>query len=139
MREKERCRDTGRETGSLRGAWCGTQSQDHGITTWAKGRRSTTEPLRHPNHSYIYSYFYIYSYVSCIVPFLLLLMTLYNHNWKIFQGVDIIIFPVLFLLLWGYVFINCENFFKKQIFIFWNILWESNFWLTYISVCSKRI
>ena len=51
-------RDTQRETetqaegevGSLREAGCGTQSQDPGITTWAEGRCSTTEPLRSPWH-----------------------------------------------------------------------------------------
>ena len=32
------------EVGSLQGAQWGTQSQDPGITPWAKGRRSTTEP-----------------------------------------------------------------------------------------------
>ena len=32
------------EAGSLGGSWCGTQSQDSGIQTWAKGRSSTTEP-----------------------------------------------------------------------------------------------
>ena len=35
------------EAGSLWGPWCRTWSQDSGITTWAEGRRSTTEPLRH--------------------------------------------------------------------------------------------
>ena len=30
------------------GARCGTQSQDPGTTTWAKGRRKTSEALRHP-------------------------------------------------------------------------------------------
>ena len=36
------------EAGSLQGAWCGTWSQDPRITTWAKGRLSTTEPPRYP-------------------------------------------------------------------------------------------
>ena len=39
------------ETGSLQGAWCGTRSHYPGITPWAKGRRSTTEPPRRPNTS----------------------------------------------------------------------------------------
>ena len=47
MRERERGRDTGRERSRLHaGARCGTRSQDPGITTWAKGRCSTTEPPR---------------------------------------------------------------------------------------------
>ena len=41
-------KDTQREEGSPQGAWCGTRSQDPGTTTWAKGRRSTTEPPRCP-------------------------------------------------------------------------------------------
>ena len=32
------------EAGSMQGAQCGTRSQDPRITSWAKGRRSTTEP-----------------------------------------------------------------------------------------------
>ena len=36
------------EAGSTQGARCGTWSQDPGITTWAKGRGSTTEPPRRP-------------------------------------------------------------------------------------------
>ena len=31
------------EAGSLQGAWCGTQSQDPGITPWTEGRCSTTK------------------------------------------------------------------------------------------------
>ena len=31
-----------------RGAWCGAQSQDSGITPWSEGRRLTTEPPRRP-------------------------------------------------------------------------------------------
>ncbi|XP_048961070.1 cilia- and flagella-associated protein 299 isoform X13 [Canis lupus baileyi] len=43
----ERGRDTGRgRSSSPWGARCGTQSQDPGIMTRAKGRRSTTEPPR---------------------------------------------------------------------------------------------
>ena len=34
--------------GSLWGAWCGTRSRDSEIMTWAKGKQSTTEPLRRP-------------------------------------------------------------------------------------------
>ena len=45
-RHTERGRNTGREAGSLRGAQCGTWSQDPWIMTWAKGRWSTTEPPR---------------------------------------------------------------------------------------------
>ena len=37
------------EVGSLQGAGCGTQTQDPGITTQAKGRYSTSEPPRGPN------------------------------------------------------------------------------------------
>ena len=36
------------EAGSLQEAWCRTQSQDPGITTWAQARCSTTEPPRCP-------------------------------------------------------------------------------------------
>ena len=36
------------EAGSLQGARCGTRSQGPGITTWAKGRCSTTETPRCP-------------------------------------------------------------------------------------------
>ena len=43
---KEAETQTEGEAGSLRRAWCRTQSQDPGITTWTKGRCSTTEPLR---------------------------------------------------------------------------------------------
>ena len=32
------------EAGSMQGAWCGTWSQDPGVTPWAGGRRSTAEP-----------------------------------------------------------------------------------------------
>ena len=42
------------EAGSLRGACCGTRSQDPGITTQAKGRRSTAEPPRRPS-SWVFS------------------------------------------------------------------------------------
>ena len=38
-----------REAGSMQRARCGTQSWDSGITPWAKGRCSTTEPPRHPS------------------------------------------------------------------------------------------
>ena len=48
MRDPEREAETQAEgeAGSLQGAWCGTQSRDHRITPWAKGRRATTEPPR---------------------------------------------------------------------------------------------
>ena len=36
------------EAGSLQGARCGTRSRDPGITPWAEGRHSTTEPPRRP-------------------------------------------------------------------------------------------
>ena len=36
------------EAGSLRGARCGSWSQDPRIMPWAKGRRSTIESPRHP-------------------------------------------------------------------------------------------
>ena len=42
------------EADSLWGAWCGTQSQDPRIMTWAKGRCSTTEPPRCPCFLYFY-------------------------------------------------------------------------------------
>ena len=37
--------------GSLQEAWCRTQSQDSGITTWVKGRCSTTESPRCPSNT----------------------------------------------------------------------------------------
>ena len=46
--EKETETQAEGEVGSLRGARRGTQSQDPGITPWAKGRRSTAEPPRGP-------------------------------------------------------------------------------------------
>ena len=54
MRDTERGAEAGTQTGSLRGAQCGTPSQDSRIMTWAKGRCSTTEPPRHPSLSNIY-------------------------------------------------------------------------------------
>ena len=46
--QRERGRDTGRGKSRLQQeAWCGTQSQESGITPWAKSRRSTAEPPRH--------------------------------------------------------------------------------------------
>ena len=39
------------EAGFPQGAWCETQSQDPGITIWAKGRHSATEPPRRPSAS----------------------------------------------------------------------------------------
>ena len=44
--EKETETEAEGEAGSMWGAWCGTWSQDSGITPWA--RCSTTEPTRHP-------------------------------------------------------------------------------------------
>ena len=47
-REKERGRDTGRGRSRLHaGGRCGTASWDSRIMPWAKGRCSTTKPLRH--------------------------------------------------------------------------------------------
>ena len=50
MRDTEREAETQAEgeAGSLQGAQRGTQSQDPGIMTWAKGRRSTAETPRWP-------------------------------------------------------------------------------------------
>ena len=51
QRERERQRHRQRaegEAGSMQGARCGTPSQDSGITPWAEGRHSTTEPPRRP-------------------------------------------------------------------------------------------
>ena len=36
------------EAGSMQGAGCGTQSRDPGVTAWAGGRCSTTEPPKCP-------------------------------------------------------------------------------------------
>ena len=55
----ERHRERGAETqaegeaGSLRGAPCGTRSQDPGVTPWAKGRHSTTDPSRCPENGHL--------------------------------------------------------------------------------------
>ena len=48
MTHREKQRHRGREAGSLWGAWCGIQFQDPRITTWDKGRCSTTKPPRCP-------------------------------------------------------------------------------------------
>ena len=49
IHERHRERDTGKgEADSMQGARYGTWSQDSRIMLWAKGRRSTTEPPRHP-------------------------------------------------------------------------------------------
>ena len=45
--ERQRTKAEG-ETVSLQGARCRTRSQDPGITLWAKSKRSTAEPPRHP-------------------------------------------------------------------------------------------
>ena len=50
-RDPQREAETQTERGeacSMQGAQCGTRSQDPGITLWAKGRCSTTEPPRWP-------------------------------------------------------------------------------------------
>ena len=48
-RHREKGRDMAEgEAGSLRGTGCGTQFQDPGTMTWAKGSHSTTEPPRYP-------------------------------------------------------------------------------------------
>ena len=53
LRDTERGAETQAEgeAGSPGGPQCGTQSQDPGIATWAKGRCSTTEPPRCPHAS----------------------------------------------------------------------------------------
>ena len=48
MRDREAETHAEREAGSMQGPGCGTRSLDPGIMTWAKGRRSTAEPLRCP-------------------------------------------------------------------------------------------
>ena len=61
MRDTERGKDTGRGRSRLpTEAQCRTWSQDPGITPWAKGRCSTTEPPRHP-HTHYLCLFPIYS------------------------------------------------------------------------------
>ena len=52
QREREAETQAEGKAGSPRGAWCETRSQDPGITIWAKGRCSTTEPPRCPQHMY---------------------------------------------------------------------------------------
>ena len=46
--ERERQRQAEGEAGSLQGASCRTLFQDPGITPWAEGRCSTTDPPRCP-------------------------------------------------------------------------------------------
>ena len=46
--QRERETQTEGEAGFLQGPQCGARFQSPGITTWAKGRRSTTEPRRRP-------------------------------------------------------------------------------------------
>ena len=52
MRDTEREPETlaEREAGAMQGAGCGTRSWDSGVTTQAKGRRSTPEPPRRPQN-----------------------------------------------------------------------------------------
>ena len=45
---RERQREAEGEVGSMQGAQCWTWSWDCGITPWAEGRYSITEPPRHP-------------------------------------------------------------------------------------------
>ena len=61
MRETEREAETQAEgeAGSTQEAWCGTWSQDPGITPWAEGRCSTTEPPRYPNIFFLIIRLYI--------------------------------------------------------------------------------
>ena len=47
-REREAETQAEGEAGSMQGAQCRTRSQDPGVTPWAEGRRSTTEPPRGP-------------------------------------------------------------------------------------------
>ena len=59
--DREAETQAGGEAGFLLAAQCGTWSQDPGITTWAKGRCSVTEPPRCPlffslNILFIYSW-----------------------------------------------------------------------------------
>ena len=52
LRDTGRGRDIGRgRSRILWGAWCGPWSQDPGITTWAKGRCSTTKPPKCPGEA----------------------------------------------------------------------------------------
>lgn len=46
-KERQRHRQNG-EADSLGGSWCGTCSQDPGITSWAEGRCSITDPSKCP-------------------------------------------------------------------------------------------
>ena len=48
MIDIERKREAAGEAGSMPRARRGTRSWDPGVTTWAKGRRQTTEPPRDP-------------------------------------------------------------------------------------------
>ena len=55
---REAATQTEGEAASMWGAWCGTRSQDPGITPRAEGRRSTPESPRCPNLSRFGAYFF---------------------------------------------------------------------------------
>ena len=74
-RRRERGRDKGRGRSRLPSG-CETWSQDPGITTWAKGRHSTTEPPRCPPISLMYVWFFVLSF-SKFSRYLSFLMPLY--------------------------------------------------------------
>ena len=68
-RHREKQTQAGGEASSPQGAWCGTRSRDSGITLWAEGRCSTTEPPRRP----LWVFFY------------LRILLLYLHSGRIFS------------------------------------------------------
>ena len=75
------------EAGSMQGARCVTRSQNSRITAWGKGRRSTTEPPRHPSIAVFENYFtkenFLIREISmadlCNIPS----KSCYSHLWNV--------------------------------------------------------
>ena len=79
----------------MQGARCGTRSQDLGITPWAEGRCSTTEPPRHPKMTtYILNKYVILFFRNLYCP--------YSKVWSICCD-QLIFFPATWFLSPGYV------------------------------------
>ena len=70
-REKAETQAEG-EAGSMQGTWCGTRCLDSGITPWAKGRRSITEPPKRPLDC-----FYRYNFAA-------FMLSPYSYLWSSF-------------------------------------------------------
>ena len=86
--QRERGRDTCKEAGFLKGPQWGTQSQDPRITPWAKGRRSTSEPLRCPCTRFIFETFLSVwnHFPSKVLEFRKIMDTIYNIWFCVFSN-----------------------------------------------------